>query len=337
MQIKSVQLAQHAKTTLDNLFILIGDDPLLLQESRDILKNTFMDRGHERSELVHINTASEWDSVYPKLQSTDLFSSKKILDIRNNGNKVDKKAQQVLAHITANSCADTIIIISIGKLTAAQKKAKWFLALNKFACTVTIWPVSPNELPHWIHSRMQSANLTATQDSIRLLASLTEGNLLAAQQAILKLKMLNTNRTLQPQDIYSVVHNASRYSVFDLSQYALAGDAIKAQNALNQLLETGTEPTLVLWVLSKEVRLLYQLKLAHQHGQNTQTLLKQEWQSRQQLLKSASQRIPISTCITILTLLSKADRCIKGLEVSHLPTLLSQITLGICGITPLEH
>ena len=51
MQIKPEQLAQHAKTTLDNLFILIGDEPLLLQESRDILKNTFIQRGHERCEL----------------------------------------------------------------------------------------------------------------------------------------------------------------------------------------------------------------------------------------------------------------------------------------------
>ena len=47
-------------------------------------------------------------------------------------------------------------------------------------------------MPRWIDQRLRSANISANQEAIEILADRVEGNLLAAVQEIEKLKLLGS-------------------------------------------------------------------------------------------------------------------------------------------------
>jgi len=335
MQIKLPQLNATLKKSIEPLYLITGDEPLLQQEAQQQIRQACQAQGFLHRELLSIEPGTSWDDLYSHTTALDLFSEKKILDIRHPQTKFDKKAQQFLLHLSENRHTDTVVMISSGKLSAAQKKAKWFKQLEKNASIITIWPVSNRDLPQWIQQRLAKANIKANHASIQLLASLTEGNLLATQQAITKLKLLYPSTTVQPQHICHAIHDTARFTVFDLSNYALAGNLVKTQRALQQLLSSGTEPTLILWALTREVRLLHKLLHAKNQGENIQNLLRFEWQSRQQLLKSAAARLPLPLCEQLLQLAAKTDKCIKGLTRDDIPTRLSQIAAGLCGTVPL--
>ena len=51
-----------------------------------------------------------------------------------------------------------------------------------------LWPIKPQELPAWLQARATIAGLQCDQSALKMLAELTEGNLLAAQQGIDKLR-----------------------------------------------------------------------------------------------------------------------------------------------------
>ena len=49
---------------------------------------------------------------------------------------------------------------------------------------IQVWPVDAKQMPRWIQQRLRSANISANQEAVQILADRVEGNLLAAVQEI---------------------------------------------------------------------------------------------------------------------------------------------------------
>ena len=137
---------------------------------------------------------------------------------------------------------------------------------------------------------LNNVKLQADQESIQLLAEWTEGNLLATQQAIEKLQLLYPEQSITRDAMESMLNDNARFTVFDLSNATLVGDAYRVTRVLSHLKFEGIEPTLILWALSREIRNLVQLLDQKERGTPINELLQKEWQSRKALVKSALQR-----------------------------------------------
>ena len=85
---------------------------------------------------------------------------------------------------------DILLLVSCGKWDTSLRKSKWATVLARAGVLVEIWPVKPHQLPQWIRNRMVAAGLDPEPDAVAMLANLVEGNLLAAQQEIDKLVLL---------------------------------------------------------------------------------------------------------------------------------------------------
>ncbi len=335
MQIKPNQLPSSLSKNTAPVYFISGDEILLVEEAQQQIRQAAQERGYTHREIISISTANDWDELYHHHSDSDLFSMKKIIDIRNPKTKFDTKALRFFEHIKQNPNPDTILMISSAKLSASQKKTKWFKAIDQVGVIIPIWPISARELPTWIKNRCQQANVIITNESIQLLANLTEGNLLAAQQTITKLSLLFPQQKVGASQIASAVHDAARFNIFDLSNYALAGNITQTQRALEQLRLSGTEPTLILWSLCKEIRLLHDLLHKKEQGENFSNLLRSQWQSRQQLLNSAIKRLDAALLTHLLQHASLADRIIKGHGIGSVWRILSELALGLCGRTPI--
>src|SRR5690606_6436596 len=98
------------------------------------------------------------------------------------------------------------------------------------------------------------AGLNADPQAIEILCAKTEGNLLAAAQEIEKLKLLSDTTHIDAHTMASAVTTSARYDVFGLTDKALSGDSRAAVTHLQGLRTEGTEPTIILWALSREIR-----------------------------------------------------------------------------------
>lgn len=312
--------------------IISGDATLLVQEARDALIAKAKSNGFDMRQIITIENAQCWQKAFALTQNMGLFNERQIIDIRNPNTKFDKATQALLRDYAANPSIDACIIISCGKLTSAQKKATWFKQLETVANIQIIWPLQKRELTQWIQKRLQQKKLNATSDAINLLIELTEGNLLAANQAIEKLTLLSIEAKQQPIDtdtLVKVIHDSAQFNVFDLSQYTLAGDSKRAIRIILGLQAEGVEPTLVLWALARDTRELYTLLHQHQQGTPLQQLLAKQWASRKPLLQRALQRLSLDTLAALLKQAHIADLTIKGAIAGDAWTLLMNIALGL--------
>jgi DNA polymerase III subunit delta len=325
MQINSQQLQQQLKKTLAPIYLLSGDEPLLAQEAQEQIKVAAKKKGYDMRDLVTINPQFSISTLHQLTESGSLFSDKKHIDVRLQSAKIDKSLTQWLSEYAARPNPDILLTVTTPKLTAAQKKSKWLKGITETGVAVTIWPIKTGELPRWIQNRLKQLNLSAERSAIELLAHFTEGNLLATHQALTKLSLLFPNERITPEKAKQVISDNARFNVFDCSQYALMGQMAKSQRILQQLKQSGGEPTLILWSLAREVRLLHDIVYLKNNGQSYRSLINAQWKSRQTLVEKAAARCQLKNLEHLLKLCQRTDHSIKGLSQEDTWLLLSKI------------
>jgi len=328
MQINLKDLNKHLAKGCASLYLISGDVPLLQQEARDLIKAAAKKQGHHQHHLFHVESGFQWQDVHQQVQNFGLFSDKDIIDIRNPSAKFDNSGVDFLKTYLAMPQDDHIVIISLPKLTSAQKKSKWMKACQQ-ALFIPIWPIANYELPQWVQMRLRKFNLQADSAAVQFLIEFTQGNLLATQQAIEKLHLLYPGEKIDTHKMATVVSDNAKFTIFTLIDHALAGDHPRAQHALQSLREEGGEATLILWGIARQLRELHQLQCKHQQGHPYSQILASQWRSKQTLLKSALQRLSLERLNDMLAHLNHVDTIIKGIQNGHAWNELQMLILSM--------
>lgn len=320
MKLRPNQIREHfAKGQLLPLYLLSGDEPLLMQETADQLRREIRKAGISERELFLVDNHFQWNDLLLAGNSLSLFGDRKLLEVRNEKAKFDDAAKKALAAYLAHPNPDNCLLLILPKLDKKVLDAKWFQQLEGAGALIQIWPVTPNELPGWIQQRMQEAGLEANREAAQLLAERVEGNLLAARQEIEKLILLRgTTRPDAPltaRDIEEAVADHARYNLYDMVDEVLRGHYAHAVKMLQYLRASGTEPAVVLWALGKEIRLLAGMSHLIANGQSVDRALQEYkvWNTRKTLLEAALRRLPSRTFQHCLVEAARIDQAIKGL------------------------
>ena len=107
-----------------------------------------------------------------------------------------------------------------------------------------------------MQQRAQAMGLKLADDAANWIADKVEGNLLAAQQELLKLNLLSadSNGAISLAAAQDAVLDVARYNVDQLSQSLLAGDAVRAMRVLDGLRAEDEAIPLILFKLGDVLR-----------------------------------------------------------------------------------
>ncbi len=331
MQITGFELKQHTKKALSPVYLLTGDETLLVRQAQEHLRFCAQNMEFSARQSLHVESGFQWKYLNSALQNQNLFSEKTLIELYHPSAKFDDEAKTVLINYLSRPNPDNVLVILCEKLTPAQKKTQWFQAIDKAGVVVALWPIAPRDFPRWIRDNFQEAQLNATPEAIQLLAKLTEGNLLATQQVIEKLKLLYHNQKITEKEIINVSTDSARFSIFDLTQYALAGDASRVARIIQGLLQEGAEPTLVLWSLTREIRLLCEYSAKIARGESSNDVLRREWANRKPLFQQALRRHKEADFLKYLHEASEVDFIIKGIKEGNAWNALMNLALALAG------
>jgi len=298
------------------VYFITGDEPLQQGEVADAIRLAAKKSGYTTREVFSVEAGFEWGELALSADSMSLFADKKLIDLRIPSGKPGTEGAKALIDYCQRLPEDNLLLITAPKITAATLKSKWCQALDQAGVIVQVWPLDGAALIQWLQRRAQKRGLQIAIDGIKALASRIEGNLLAASQEIEKLYILYGNDPISKQAVEQVVADSSRFDVFKLTDCMLAGRITRAIKVLNGLKAEGIAPPVIVWALSREIRLLINIKMAVNQGQNKEMVLKNNrlWDKRKQIVSVAVSRMDIQVLEKSLLLCSKADRQIKGRE-----------------------
>lgn len=333
MKLRLEHLNAHLDKDLAAIYVVHGDELLLVQEAVDAIRNAARARGYTERAWLTVEAGFDWDILPRTSASLSLFASRRILELRLGNAKPGDAGTNVLHAYAHRPSRDVLLVVTCAKLDPATQKGRWFTALETAGIAVQVWPVDAVQLPAWIERRLRYKGLQATAEAVTLLAERVEGNLLAAAQEIEKLYMLFGAGSITARQVQTLVNDSARYNVYDLVDAALAGQAERAVRILQGLRNEGQEAPLISWALHREIRLLNLLSFALSQGQPLEMALTNHrvWEKRKPLLRRALLRLPVSTCRCLLEDCARLDRLIKGIEPGDHWDALAQLSLRLAG------
>ncbi len=332
MKVYPDKLADKLSQQLSSLYILTGEETLLINESVDAIRRTARQQGFQEREVFYAEAKNfEWSPVLQSLNSMSLFSEKKIIEIHSS--KTNLASEDFLDY-WQHPNPDCLVIIITEKIDKKTQSTKWFGILDREGIHVEIWPIEGSQLTRWLSQRAKLRGLNIDNDAIVLLQERTEGNLLAAAQEIEKLILLFDKETVTTEKILASIADNARYDVYKLVDAALAGDATHAIRILNGLCEEGTALTVILWALTRELRTLTSISTALETGpRNDQVFIRHGvWEKRQPLFQAALKRLKTLQLQQLLQTANQIDLSIKGLANKNPKDALENLCLSLAGI-----
>jgi DNA polymerase III subunit delta len=337
-KLRPEQLGAALTKQLAPIYLVSGDEPLVIQEICDQIRAAARKQGFSERELYHCDASFDWGQVLTAANSLSLFAEQKIIELRLPSGKPGDKGGKVLQEYAQSPAPDNLLLVITEKLDGSTQKSKWFKAIEDAGVHIQVWPVTVAQLPRWIGQRLQQAGLSADGNAIDLLVSRIEGNLLAAAQEIEKLKLLASNNHISYELMASVVADSARYDVFGLTDKAMHGDARAAVKTLQGLKTEGTDAINVLWAVTREIRAMVQISQAVAQGKNFEWAAKQAgvWDKRQPLIQTALRRLKPAHLQQLLRKANGIDKAIKGMRNAEPWDELLDLILNLAGVQSLN-
>lgn len=331
MRIYADRLAEQLQRGLSSAYLLVGNEPLLLEESRQGIRTQAKQQGYEEVHRFTLDQSIEWDRVYDCFQAMSLFCAQQIVEIDIPESGVSATAAKPLLELIPLFNPQTLLIIVANKLPKAQEKTKWFSELSKQSLWVQCITPDVKHLPRWVANRCQQLGLRADDASIQMLAQWHEGNLLALKQSLEKLTLLYPDGQLTLIRVEEALSRHHHYTPFQWLDALLDGKAKRALKILHQLESEGVEITILLRTLQKELLTLIKLhRLSAQMPLGKACDQLRIWQSKRPAYHIALTRLKQSELNRAMKKLSQLELEVKTqYDRSSWPGL-AELSIDLC-------
>jgi DNA polymerase-3 subunit delta len=318
------------------VYLIFGDEPLQLGEAAAAIRRRAQALGFSERTCLEHGPHFDWSTLTGAVGALSLFAERRLIELRISGDSVGRDGSDALRRYCDRAVDDVLLLILAPALDWKSLKSKWAEALDRTGVIVQVRQPQGPQLRQWLRGRLQAAGYRPDNDALELLAERVEGNLLAADQEIAKLKLLREPGPLDAAALLAAVHDSARYDLFDLSDAALAGDRARVTRIIRGLAAEGTAEPLVLWVLAREIRKLAAVGFALAARRDPAPVLKAHgvWDSRKPAVLGAAKRIPLDALWSLLGLCADADLAIKGQSAADPWLLLARIADGL--VAPLQ-
>lgn len=333
MKINPGQLAQALEKSLAPVYLVSGDEPLLVQEACDQIRARARDAGFNDRQVYHADQHLNWGSVRDELGAMSLFAERRRIEIHLPSGKLGD-GRDVIEQALLEPADDILLLLISARLDAAETKRKWYKQLQKAGVHVTVWPIDNDKFGGWLQQRARSRGLTLTQGALNLLAERLEGNLLAASQELDRLELLTPDKTINEDVVEEAVQYSARFNIFEVITDLLAGNASHAQKVITSLRQEGENPLGLLAMLVRDLNMTLELQQAMKKREVPGNFLKKNGvfqPQRARAIEQAARRLNAARLHQALNLCSDADRAAKGFgdlppwhHLSDLAALLRQ-------------
>lgn len=312
-------------------YLVAGDEPLLVNEALDRIRAGARQRGFTSRDLHVAASGFDWAEFRNSSANLSLFAEKRIVELRLPTGKPGRQGGASIVELLQKTGADLLLLISTCKLDRSAAASNWVKAVEAHGALVQVWPVDQRDLPTWIDRRMRNIGLEPDGNTVRLISDRVEGNLLAADQEIQKLRLLLGEGRVTVGDVNHAVADNSRYDVYKLADAAVGGDASRALRILSGVRAEGVDAVIVVWALTRELRVLGRLADMVQSGTQLGSALQKSgvWKNRQGIVRSCVARHGAADFYRLLKFARRADAAAKGQSAEDAWQLATDIVLRL--------
>jgi DNA polymerase-3 subunit delta len=307
------QLARSLAKGLPPILWVAGDEPLLVMEAADRVRARARKAGFTERAIVDVGSHFDPSLLVEQARSLSLFSERKLVDVRIGG-KPTKELGDVLRQCGESLGEDCRLLVTSARLERATVGTAWFNALTPFLLLLELQKVERDRLPEWLTQRLAQQSQHAAPAVLMLIVDRTEGNLLAAHQAVQRLGLLLPAGELELAEVEKIVIDSARYDIFGLVDSALAGESARTLRMIDSLRAEDAPLPLLVWALGDCLRRFLKLRQAVDGGQPVHSALRNVgvFGRRETAFGQALRRLDSTVAMRLLRDTAHLDRMAKG-------------------------
>lgn len=305
-------------------WILHGQEPLLEQNLLDAFRKSWQQNEIER-QRYDIGNVSDWKNVFNALNSLSLFSQQLAIEVHGNIKPDANGLKQLKSYIQQNE--ENLLLIVLPKQDSSSLKSAFFQTVEANGVVVPLTATYPQDRQRILTLEADQLGIQLDADAWQWLMQHHEHNLLAAKNSLMRVAdTFSELKLIQIEQLYACLQDQSRYTTYDLSDALLAGNLAQSVKIYQYLLAAGEPDSLILWTLSKEMRLLMQL-----FEQPHNALQLGIWKTKVSQYQQALRRLNAQQFLTWPNLVLRIDAAIKGMSKENSEHLMLQAVAELCG------
>jgi DNA polymerase-3 subunit delta len=312
------------KKGLAPLYVIHGPEALAALEASDRIRDAARAAGYTEREVFTAEPGADWGKLAASASNLSLFASLKLFELRIPTGKPGVEGSKAIVAYTSKLPDDTVTLVFLPELDWQQLKSTWFEALDAAGTVIEAKPVTRDELPDWLASRLARQKQQASVETLEWLADRVEGNLLAARQEVEKLALLLPQGEVTLESIREAVTDVSRFERDGLLEAIHDADRAKIARIVDSLEAEGEPLPLLLWQLAEELRMMMTISA----GQRPRRFMPPE---RQQALAKTARKHDAASFGRELLRAHRIDRMIKGVETGDPWDSVLEMSLGLAG------
>ena len=305
--------------TLPKTLLLYGEELQLISECRQAIKQRFNSRN---TQYAYLDALAESTAAVD--QNSSLFgTADPYLTVVIGFAKPDKAHLDALANMIARANTPNLLVVELHNIS--DKKAAWFRAILDADGVQPVYaPVLDAKAAHaWITRFAKEQQVALNTDAVNFLADHTEGNLMAAKQTIIKMRLMGAQSSADSDKVRTTLSDGAIYTVFDLTDTILAGSATRALKILYHLRVQSDIDPLIIWSLGNIVNNV----LAVQSGKQVRA-----WGKQLAQLKQLAKKMDGRGAARIIHNIAYADRVVKGNAVGDAEAAISHAIVQLAAM-----
>ena len=282
-------MASLQKSELKHVYLLAGEEHYYIEKAREkLFAQLFASPQEQAGALQKLTGVLDTDDLVGLIETTPFFASKNVLLLQDTSlfkeNKEDgdnkkpgkdKKMERLLATLADMPEFSYVIFVQNGK---ADKRRKLYKVIEKCGAVLEADAVRAWNINDWLQGKLQSMNKDMDREAMAyfsgVVSTMQTISLEFLDKEFDKLALFTKERQITKDLLTKVFAGLPEVSVFAMLDAISERKAKKAMQLLRRQLNDGTYFTVILALLTRHVRQLWQAQTLQKQGVRGKALAK---------------------------------------------------------------
>ncbi len=270
---------------LQNVYLFFGAEEYLKKYYINIITKLIVEDDNKDLNFISFEGKTDPEAIISSCETLPMFSEHKLVVAKNTGlfkakkgsaaedgedkKNTKDKLSEYMEKIPAYTC---LIFVE----TEIDKRLKLVNAIKKNGLMVELDYQKPADLVKWVIKVFKSHNKNIDQMSASYIVENSEYSMTELLTEIEKLVNFLGDRTeIAMRDVELVCNKTIKSRIFDLTDAISEGNISKALTFLNDMAELREPMQKVLFMIIRQIRMVYRMKLLRQKGLRDDAAAKQ--------------------------------------------------------------
>ena len=289
MQIYYNQLEKHLVEDLKSIYLISGNEVYQEDFCVENIVNKAKEHNFLEHEIIYVEKTFDWNNFQMHSTNLSLFSEKKIIELRFLTKTINSNAENKIKECIDNYDDQTILIIRMPQLKSSDYKKKYLSIKNNNVGFIRLYAMTKKNILEELAKSVKKFNYKINNNCLDFIADLYEGNMVAANQALLKIDLMASDSTVIDLNFLKKVFSKDvDFEASNLVDYSIEGNIIKIQTCINFLKQNDYPAQYVIWSFIRSFRtILFNLDSIN-NGKPIDEILRTIWPYERKNLMSNS-------------------------------------------------